>query len=308
MARADNPSTVATTWLNHLAVEKGSAANTLDSYRRDLNRYLEWLEEQGIGSLAAVTSNHLEAYVVDLRRGCSGRRGLAASSSARALIVARGLHRFAVAEGIVDVDVSAEVSPPALGEHLPDTLTIAEVTALLESIPHGESAGVTDLRDRALLELLYATGARITEALNLTVDDITGADGIVRVLGKGDKERLVPLGSLAAKACQDYLVRARPALSRGKTHALFLNSRGGALSRQSAWAIIKAAARRAGLDKEISPHTLRHSFATHLLQGGADVRSVQELLGHSSVTTTQIYTHVTADSLREVWRSAHPRA
>lgn len=308
MARADNPSTVATTWLNHLAVEKGSAANTLDSYRRDLNRYLEWLEEQGIGSLAAVTSNHLEAYVVDLRRGWGGRRGLAASSSARALIVARGLHRFAVAEGIVDVDVSAEVSPPALGEHLPDTLTIAEVTALLESIPHGESAGVTDLRDRALLELLYATGARITEALNLTVDDIAGADGIVRVLGKGDKERLVPLGSLAAKACQDYLVRARPALSRGKTHALFLNSRGGALSRQSAWAIIKAAARRAGLDKEISPHTLRHSFATHLLQGGADVRSVQELLGHSSVTTTQIYTHVTADSLREVWRSAHPRA
>lgn len=308
MARADNPSTVATTWLNHLAVEKGSAANTLDSYRRDLNRYLEWLEEQGIGSLAAVTSNHLEAYVVDLRRGWGGRRGLAASSSARALIVARGLHRFAVAEGIVDVDVSAEVSPPALGEHLPDTLTIAEVTALLESIPHGESAGVTDLRDRALLELLYATGARITEALNLTVDDITGADGIVRVLGKGDKERLVPLGSLAAKACQDYLVRARPALSRGKTHALFLNSRGGALSRQSAWAIIKAATQRAGLDKEISPHTLRHSFATHLLQGGADVRSVQELLGHSSVTTTQIYTHVTADSLREVWRSAHPRA
>ena len=165
-----------------------------------------------------------------------------------------------------------------------------------------------DVRDRALLEMLYGTGARISEVISLNVDDVSSAQEVIHLHGKGDKERIVPLGSHARQAIDAYLVRARPVLSKGTTPALFLNTRGGALSRQSAWAVLKTAAQRVDLGKSISPHTLRHSFATHLLEGGADVRTVQELLGHSSVTTTQIYTHVTADSLREVWRTAHPRA
>ncbi len=289
---------VATTWLDHLAVERGLSDNTLSNYRRDVERYLTWLDEAGRHELADV-----EAYVADLRRS-----GLAASSAGRALVVARGLHRFAVREGIVDVDVAADVSPPATGRHLPDTLSIDEVTQLIDAVPDGEYADALDLRDKALLELLYGTGARISEVMGLTVDDVTDNDGILRITGKGNKQRLVPIGSKAVEAVEAYLVRARPLLAQGKSHALLLNTRGGALSRQSAWAILKNAAARAGLDKDISPHTLRHSYATHLLEGGADVRVVQELLGHSSVTTTQIYTHVTADNLRQVWREAHPRA
>lgn len=296
---------VARTWLNYLAVEKGSSPNTVSNYRRDVNRYLAWLEAAGIDDLADVTRAHVEAYLAQLRGT------MAASSASRALIVARGLHKFAVAEGVIGVDVASEVSPPSPGQHLPDTLSIADVDRLISAVPEGEYATPVDLRDRALLEMLYGTGARISEIVALTVDDATGlddSDGILRVRGKGDKERLVPVGSAARRAVEDYLVRARPVLSRGQSHALFLNTRGGVLSRQSAWAVLKQAAERAGIDASISPHTLRHSFATHLLEGGADVRTVQELLGHSSVTTTQIYTHVTADNLREVWRTAHPRA
>ena len=298
-----NPPDVAATWLNHLAVERGLSDNTLSNYRRDLRRYLDWLDNAGLGDLGAVAATDVEAYVADLRRS-----GLAASSAGRALVVARGLHRFALREGIVDVDVAADVSPPATGRHLPDTLSIDEVTQLIDAVPDGEYADALDLRDKALLELLYGTGARISEVMGLTVDDVTDNDGILRITGKGNKQRLVPIGSKAVEAVEAYLVRARPLLAQGKSHALLLNTRGGALSRQSAWAILKNAAARAGLDKDISPHTLRHSYATHLLEGGADVRVVQELLGHSSVTTTQIYTHVTADNLRQVWREAHPRA
>ena len=243
-----------------------------------------------------------------MRRGVDGARPLAASSAARALTVARGLHRFGVEEGVLPADTAAEVSPPSAGEKLPDTLSIGEVATLLDACPTEQPLG---LRDKALLETLYATGARVSEVLDLSVDDATAAidtEGILTVTGKGSKQRLVPLGRHAQDAIEAYLVRGRPVFATGKSHALFLNRRGGALSRQSAWTVIKQAAERAGIDKEISPHTLRHSFATHLLEGGADVRSVQELLGHASVTTTQIYTHVTADSLREVWRSSHPRA
>ncbi|GAB3703805.1 site-specific tyrosine recombinase XerD [Corynebacterium nasicanis] len=294
---------IAATWLDHLAVERGLAENTLSNYRRDVDRYLTWLDAAGRRDLADVATTDVEAYVADLRRS-----GLAASSTGRALVVARGLHKFAVQEGLVDVDVAADVSPPATGRHLPDTLSIDEVTQLIDAVPDGEYADALDLRDKALLELLYGTGARISEITGLRVDDVTDHDGILRITGKGDKQRLVPVGSKAVEAVEAYLVRARPLLAQGKSHALLLNTRGGALSRQSAWAILKNAAARAGLDKDISPHTLRHSYATHLLEGGADVRVVQELLGHSSVTTTQIYTHVTADNLRQVWREAHPRA
>ncbi|AJK68791.1 site-specific tyrosine recombinase XerD [Corynebacterium marinum] len=294
----------AATWLDHLAVERGLSANTLSNYRRDVERYLSWLEAAGRTHLSDVSTTDVEAYVADLRRS-----GLAASSTGRALVVARGLHKFAVREGVVGVDVASEVSPPVGGRHLPDTLSIAEVARLLDAVPTDDLATPVDLRDKALLELLYGTGARISEVTGLLVDDVVDCDGILRITGKGGKQRLVPVGSKALEAVDSYLVRARPAFARGRSHALLLNTRGGALSRQSAWAVLKTAAQRAGLDPaRISPHTLRHSYATHLLEGGADVRVVQELLGHSSVTTTQIYTHVTAENLRQVWREAHPRA
>ena len=290
---------IAQTWLNHLAVERGVSANTLSNYRRDVRRYVGWLQDSGVVDLQSVTRPMVEAYLKDLRSK------MAASSANRALIVARGLHKFAVAEGVVDVDVAAEVAPPSTGQHLPETLSVDEVSRLIEATP---TETPVDVRDRALLEMLYGTGARISEVISLNVDDVSSAQEVIRLRGKGSKERIVPMGSHARQAIDAYLVQARPALNKGKTPALFLNTRGGALSRQSAWAVLKTAAQRVELGKSISPHTLRHSFATHLLEGGADVRTVQELLGHSSVTTTQIYTHVTADSLREVWRTAHPRA
>lgn len=297
--------TVGQLWLDHLAVERGVSANTLSNYRRDVERYLNWLEDAGKTDLGEVVSTDLEDYVADLRRGSGGRKSLAAASASRALVVARGLHKFAVSEGVVAADVAAGVSPPKLGEKLPDTLTIDEVGMLLDACP---TETPTQLRDKALLEVLYATGARISEVLALVVDDIAETRDFIKVTGKGDKQRIVPVGGAAQRALEAYLVRGRPALSKGKSHAVFLNKRGGALSRQSSWAIIKDAASRAGIEKEISPHTMRHSFATHLLEGGADVRTVQELLGHASVTTTQIYTHVTPENLREVWTTAHPRS
>lgn len=299
---------IAQGWLDHLAVEKGASANTVSNYRRDLKRYVKWLSSAGISTLAEVQAQHLEAYIADLRRGFEGQKPLSKASTSRALIVARGLHKFALFEGVVDVDVAAEVAPPAPAKHLPDALSIEEVTRLIDSVPDGEAATAVDLRDKALLEMLYGTGARISEVLDLAVDDVADSPEILTVTGKGSKQRLVPLGSHARAAIETYLVRARPQLSRGKSPALFLNTLGKPLSRQSAWAVINQAVQRANLEKKVSPHTLRHSFATHLLQGGADVRTVQELLGHSSVTTTQIYTHVTAESLRQVWRVAHPRA
>lgn len=300
--------TLAETWLNHLAVERGLSANTLSNYRRDVGRYLTWLGEADLNDLSEVSRADVEAYVADLRRGVGGRRALAASSAGRALVVARGLHKFGLEEGELAADAAADVSPPATGQHLPDTLSIGEVEQLLDAVPDGEAAAPVDLRDKALLELLYGTGARISELTTLVVDDIQDLDGLLKISGKGDKQRLVPVGSKALEATEDYLVRARPAFATGKSHALFLNTRGGTLSRQSAWASIKTAAERAKITKDISPHTLRHSYATHLLEGGADVRTVQELLGHSSVTTTQIYTHISAENLRQVWREAHPRA
>lgn len=296
---------IAGRWHTHLAVERGVSEHTLSNYDRDLRRYIGWLAAAGITDLVEVTPQHLEAYVADLRRGVDGARPLAASSAARALVVARGLHRFGVAEGVLPADVAAEVPVASTSETLPDTLSAEEVAALMDACPTETAAG---LRDKALLETLYATGARVSEVLALSVDDVADAAGVIAVTGKGNKQRLVPLGSHAQAAIEAYLVRGRPAMATGKSHALFLNAHGGQLSRQSAWTAIKAAAGRAGIDKDVSPHTLRHSFATHLLEGGADVRTVQELLGHSSVTTTQIYTHITADSLREVWAGAHPRA
>ncbi|SOD73800.1 integrase/recombinase XerD [Jatrophihabitans sp. GAS493] len=302
------PAVVVRSFTDHLAVERGSAANTLSSYRRDLARYLAYLDLTGISSFAAIDSATVSGFLTYLRTGDEEHQALSPASAARAIVAVRGLHRFAVRDGIVVHDVAHEVRPPVSPRRLPKAISIDDVARLLEA------AGIDDtplaLRDRALLELLYSTGARISEAVGLVVDELDLADRTVLLSGKGGKQRRVPLGSYAADAVQAYLVRARPTLAaKGRgTHVVFLNARGGALSRQSAWTVLRSAADKAGLTAEISPHTMRHSFATHLMEGGADVRVVQELLGHSSVTTTQIYTLVTVDRLREVYASAHPRA
>ena len=299
---------VVRSYLDHLAVERGVAANTLASYRRDLNRYVAFLDARGIGGIDAVDGATVGAFLAHLREGTAGHPPLSSTSAARAVIAVRGLHRFALREGLVAVDVAREVRPPTLPRRLPKAITPDEVERLLDAA--GYPGTPLAVRDRALLELLYATGARISEAVGLAVDDVELAERTVLLTGKGSKQRRVPLGSYAARAVEAYLVQVRPELVRaGKgTPTLFLNSRGGPLSRQSAWLVLRAAAERAGLAAGISPHTLRHSFATHLMDGGADVRVVQELLGHSSVTTTQIYTLVTVDRLREVYATAHPRA
>lgn len=298
------PRAVADAYLRQASVERGLSAHTIAAYRRDLELYLGRLEEQEFGDLAAVRRSDVGDFASWL--AARPERPLAASSRARILSSVRGLHRFALEEGIVADDVAREVVPPKLPMTLPKAITVEQMAGLLEAA-RGEE--LSDLRDRALLELLYATGARISEAVDLNVDDVFDAE-VVRLTGKGSKQRMVPLGRFAREAVDDYLVRARPELSRrGRaTPALFLGVRGSRLSRQSAWLVIRAVAEKAGLDREISPHTFRHSFATHLLAGGADVRVVQELLGHASVATTQIYTLVTADTLRDVYTTAHPRA
>jgi integrase/recombinase XerD len=251
------------------------------------------------------------AFLVALREGDAEHPPLGAGSAARTVVAVRGFHRFAVREGLTGVDPSAAVRPPAPAKRLPKALPLADIEKILEAA--GAPGTALALRDRALLEVLYGTGARISEAVGLDVDDLDLTDGTVLLRGKGGKERLVPVGSYARDAVDAYLVRGRAELSDGRgagrgVAAVFLNARGGRLSRQSAWAVLAKAAERAGVTAEVSPHTLRHSFATHLLDGGADVRVVQELLGHASVTTTQVYTLVTVDSLREVYATAHPRA
>ncbi|AGZ53789.1 site-specific tyrosine recombinase XerD [Mycobacterium kansasii] len=300
-------------YLDHLAIERGVAANTLSSYRRDLRRYTKHLEDRGITDLAAVGEDDVSDFLVALRRGDpdSGATALAAVSAARALIAVRGLHRFAAAEGLAELDVARAVRPPTPGRRLPKSLTVDQVLALLEGAGGDNPAdGPLTLRNRALLELLYSTGSRISEAVGLDVDDVDTHARSVLLRGKGGKQRLVPVGRPAVHALDAYLVRGRPDLARrGRgTAAIFLNARGGRLSRQSAWQVLQDAAECAGITAGVSPHMLRHSFATHLLEGGADVRVVQELLGHASVTTTQIYTLVTVHALREVWAGAHPRA
>jgi integrase/recombinase XerD len=296
------------TYLDHLSVERGLAANTLTSYRRDLGRYLEYLSATSVESLDDVTEAMVAEFLARLREGDADHPPLTATSAARTVVAVRGFHRFAVRDGLARTDPAAGVKPPAATKRLPKALPLADVEAILEAA--GAPGTTLALRDRALLEVLYGTGARISEAVGLDVDDLDPVDGTALLHGKGGKERLVPVGSFARRAVDDYLVRGRPELVAvgSGTPALFLNARGGRLSRQSAWAVLAKAADRAGVTRDVSPHTLRHSFATHLIDGGADVRVVQELLGHASVTTTQVYTLVTVDNLREVFATAHPRA
>ena len=308
-------------FLDHLSAERALAANTLAAYRRDLRRYVEYLDALGVGDLGEVSSARVGAFLTALREGDEEHAPLSAASAGRTLAAVRGLHRFAVREGWSLTDPAVEVTPPAPPMRLPKAIPLETVERLLVRAGPAEapaSDARTDLlalRDRALLELLYGTGARISEAVGLDVDDVADAVdateqvGLVRFRGKGGRERLVPLGSHARRALGGYLTRARPTLAasgRGGS-ALFVNVRGGRLTRQGGWVLLTAVAERAGVEG-ISPHTLRHSFATHLLDGGADIRIVQELLGHSSVTTTQVYTLVTVERLREVYASSHPRA
>jgi integrase/recombinase XerD len=295
-------------YLDHLAVERGLATNTLASYRRDLRRYADFLAERGIQDPGAIGELDVSGFLRSLRDGNAEHSALGASSAARAVVAVRGLHRFLLREGLAPSDPAIAVRPPTPPRRLPKAISLEYVERLM-------AAAVADgaplaLRDRALLEVLYGTGSRISEAVGLDRDDLDLHAGTVLLRGKGGKQRIVPVGSYARDAVEAYLVRARPQLAATgrSTPALFLNARGGRLSRQSAWTVLRTVAGRAQLATHISPHTLRHSFATHLLDGGADVRVVQELLGHASVTTTQIYTLVTVDRLREVYAAAHPRA
>lgn len=297
------------TYLAYVTVERGLSPHTIAAYRRDISRYESFLVARGHRGLATTTRADVAAFSEAIVTGADGGRPLAPASASRTVVAIRGWHKFAVAEGWTAEDPSSEVKPRALPQRLPKAISPDAVARILAQAGSGD--GIAALRDRALLEVLYATGARVSEATGLAVDDVSLEPGEQAVLlrGKGRKERVVPVGQYAADALSAYLVRARPAFAAAGTgtSALFLNSRGAQLSRQSAWAILKVAAQSAGVD-DVSPHTLRHSFATHLMSGGADVRVVQELLGHASVTTTQIYTAVTQDALREVYEASHPRA
>ena len=298
-------------YLRHLTIERGMAKNTLLAYKRDLAKYLDLLQKMGITDTTDVS----EIVVRNFAQSLVTEKGLVATSVARILAAVRGFHKFMLFEGVTDNDVSAAVKPPKAPKRLPKAISINEIEILLKASgpepddTSGVAADIIRVRDRAILEMLYATGARVSEIVNMDLDDLIDPE-IVRLFGKGSKERIVPVGKYAQAAVAAYLVRVRPtlaALSLG-TPALFLNQRGSRLSRQSIWQIISDSAQAAKLGVEVSPHTFRHSFATHLLEGGADVRVVQELLGHASVTTTQIYTLVTVDALREIYASSHPRA
>ena len=295
-------------YLDHLSVERGLSGNTLDAYRRDLRRYVAFLSHRDVEEPETVDEGAIRSFVASLSASTHGpeERPYRATSVARALSAVRSFHRFLLREGVTTRDPAVGVPHPRLPRSLPRPLPVDDVRRLLEAPDPTTPAG---LRDRAILELLYGSGLRISELTGLDVDDIDVESASLRVLGKGGKEREVPLGSFASSAVTGYLTRGRPALASGASRgALFLNARGGRLSRQSCARSLTRYVRLAGIDRRVTLHTLRHSFATHLLEGGADVRVVQELLGHASVATTQIYTLVTSQHLREVYESAHPRA
>ena len=289
-------------YLRHLTLERGLSKNTLSAYRNDLEKYFAFLEKRSQDPQSA-SSKDVEDFSISVVSE------LSASSRARLMASLRGYHKFLVMENLRVDDPTKRIRAPKLALRLPKALSQSEVMQLIEAsgpAPDDESADYLRLRNRAIVELMYSTGARVSEIVGLDLDEVDDS-GLMRVRGKGSKERLVPVGSYAKAALDAYLVRSRPILSsKGSARALFLNQRGSRLSRQSIWEIIQKAGE--GLEKEVSPHSLRHSFATHLLEGGADVRVVQELLGHASVTTTQIYTMVSVDTLREVYLAAHPRA
>ena len=310
-------------FLIHIGVERGLATATVTAYESDIAKYIDWLETRGIHEPDAITKQDVEDYIAALDQA-----GESARSKARRLASIHEFHRFALGQHAVTADVSAAVKAPKGASTLPDVLTVDEVTRLLDAAAVGGSTDPVVLRDKALLEFMYATGwrgsggtradlgpgYRVSEATGANLDDIDLDEHIARLMGKGSKQRLVPLGSYACRAITAYLNAGRGELEQRSSakiperRALFLNKRGKRISRQSVWEIVKVTGERAGITKPLHPHTLRHSFATHLIQGGADVRTVQELLGHASVTTTQIYTHVSPETLIETYLTSHPRA
>ena len=296
-------------FLVHIGIERGLAKATVSAYESDLNKYVAWLQTHGITKPDDIAKQDVEDYIAALDAD-----GESARSKARRLASIHEFHRFALAQRAVSADVAASVKAPKGASVLPDVLSVDEVSRLLDAAAVGGSTDPVVLRDKALLEFMYATGCRVSEAVGTNLDDIDLEEKVVRLMGKGSKQRLVPLGSYARNSVVAYLNAGRGELERRSTakvperRALFLNKRGKRISRQSVWEIVKTAGERAGITKPLHPHTLRHSFATHLIQGGADVRTVQELLGHASVTTTQIYTHVSPEALIETYLTAHPRA
>jgi len=287
-------------FIHYLAVERGLAENTLESYRRDLTQFARYLEGS-LDSFPRVARGAIMGYLVSLQK-----QGKASATISRHLAAIKSFYHFLFREGLLDYDPTANLESPKLEKRLPRVLSVAEVDLLLRQPETQKPRGQ---RDKAMLELLYATGVRVSELVSLNVDQVNLEVGYVRCFGKGSKERIVPLGSVAAENVAEYLRRARVKLnpSAGET-ALFLNHHGRRMTRQGFWKIIKQYARQAGIKKKLAPHTLRHSFATHLLENGADLRSVQEMLGHADITTTQIYTHLTRSRLTEVYRKTHPRA
>lgn len=292
-------------FLDELVIGRGASRHTRDAYRRDLVRYAAWLDEAGVDGLEAVTTDDLDRYFAGLRTGGVNGHRYAAASVARMRAAVRGLHRFARRLGRTATDPTALLDPVRAPRPLPKAIGIEQIERLLAASDGEEPAS---LRDRAICELLYACGLRISELTGLDVDDLDLDERSVRVLGKGRKQRIVPVGRLAVEVIDRYLRAGRPGLAAAGqgTPAVFLNARGGRLGRQGAWLAVKRTGARAGI--EVTPHTLRHSFATHLLDGGADVRTVQELLGHASISTTQVYTLVSREGLREVYEASHPRA
>ncbi len=288
-------------FIHYLAVERGLADNTLDSYNRDLNQFLGFLEKEKIRDVQKATRNMIMGYLLFLQK-----RGRATATVSRHLAALKSFYHFLLREKYIEKDPTANLESPKLEKKLPRILTVNEVEMLLMQPKGGDP---TALRDKAMLELLYATGIRVSELIHLDVNHINLEMGYIRCFGKGAKERIVPVGSFARRCVNEYLQKGRAKLIKNKTEqALFVNQHGRRLTRQGFWKIIKKYARRAGISKEITPHTLRHSFATHLLENGADLRSVQEMLGHADITTTQIYTHLTKGRLKEVYAKSHPRA
>ena len=290
-------------FLNYMAVERGVSPNTLAAYRNDLDQLVEFLRSQKSveEDWKTVAPGDMTAYVLELHD-----RGYSDTTRARKLASTRSLFSFLLEEGVVSTDPTENLSSPRVGRSLPDPLTIEETEALLAA-PRGETPEVA--RDRAMLELLYASGTRVSELVGLDIEDVDLEQGFVRCFGKGSKERLVPLHPQAVDILKSYLAEARPRMAnKGSGRAAFLNHRGNRLTRQGFWLILKQLAQKAGIERRITPHTIRHSFATHLLRGGAALRHVQELLGHASITTTQVYTHLTSEHVRSEYESAHPRA
>lgn len=288
-------------FIDYLSVERGLAVNTLESYGRDLRQYSQYLEQDDAGALDSATRATIVEYLLHLQR-----QGKATATIARRLAALKAFYQFLVRENYLEKDPTVNLESPRLEKRLPKVLTIREVELLLAQPDSTTPAG---LRDRAMLELLYATGIRVSELVSLNFADVNLDLAYIRCLGKGSKERIVPLGSMAVKTTSDYLQNGRPRLIRDRNEqALFVNHHGRRLTRQGFWKIVKKYAEDARIDKEITPHTLRHSFATHLLENGADLRSVQEMLGHADISTTQIYTHITKGRLKEVYARTHPRA